>query len=116
MELILFIIVISICYLYANLFCIDSIGINQHLMQTCSKIKVTTPFDSNDPVHDESVSFQYWRLFLILYLHRDIWTRILIHVHRDDRMGSRISTKICIKLSFCIKLLLLFVLSSNPFL
>jgi len=65
MELILFIIVISICYLYANLFCIDYAGINQHLMQTCSKIKVTTPFDSNDPVHNESVSSQYWRLFPI---------------------------------------------------
>ncbi|KAG4912473.1 hypothetical protein JHK82_053060 [Glycine max] len=34
-------------------------------VETCSKIKVTTPFDSNDPVHYESVSFQYWRLFPI---------------------------------------------------
>jgi len=65
MELIFFINAISICYLYANLFCIDSAGINQHLMQTCSNIKVTIPFDSNDPVHDESVSFQYWCLFPI---------------------------------------------------
>ncbi|KAG4986433.1 hypothetical protein JHK86_034124 [Glycine max] len=30
--------------------------INQHLTQTCSKIEVATPFDSNDPVHDECQS------------------------------------------------------------
>ena len=42
MELFFFIIVICISYLYANLFFIDSVGINQHLMQTCSKIKATT--------------------------------------------------------------------------
>ena len=116
MELLLFIIVICISYLYANLFCIDSAGINQHLMQTCSKIKATTPFDSNDPVHDECVSFKFYRLIAILYLHRHIWTRTLIHIHKHYRMGSRIPTDICIKFSFCINLLLLFVLSSNPFL
>ena len=65
MELFFFIIVICISYLYANSFFIDYAGINQHLMQTCSKIKSTTPFDSNDLVHDESVSFKFWRLFAI---------------------------------------------------
>ena len=65
MELLLFIIVICISYLYAYLFFIDSTGINQHLTQTCSKIEATTPFDSNDPIHNECVSFKFYCLIAI---------------------------------------------------
>ena len=54
-----------ILFIYAYLFFIDSIGINQHLMQTCSKIEATTSFDSNDPVHDECVSFKFYHLIPI---------------------------------------------------
>ena len=46
------IIAISICYPYAYLFCMDCVGVNEFLMQACSKINVTMLNSNNFAQHE----------------------------------------------------------------